>query len=315
MQSTDLTPIVERLDAMKAQLDFLTERQRKQEELLAELTPIARTALATTIQQLDELERKGYFAFARELGEVLRKVVDGISPAEVHQLGDAVVQILHAVKAMTQPAVLAVAADAAEVVEGAADVKPLGLFGMVRATKNDDVQKGMAIILELLRRVGHGANVAASQQGALADKKARLQKLLGARKARPLGVERRLPAPAPAAPAPAATCASPSAPQPTATVIDGVGYTADGHLADAAQWTRPLAEAIAELQGVTLDADHWAVLDAARADFAETGLSPNIRRLTQICGVTTKHLYTLFPRAPGRTIAKIAGLPKPAGCL
>jgi sulfur relay (sulfurtransferase) DsrC/TusE family protein len=31
--------------------------------------------------------------------------------------------------------------------------------------------------------------------------------------------------------------------------------------------------------------------------------------------VTTKELYVLFPRAPGRTIASIAGLPKPAGCL
>ena len=57
------------------------------------------------------------------------------------------------------------------------------------------------------------------------------------------------------------------------------------------------------------------MLDAARADFAATGSSPNIRRLTQVAGVSTKDLYVLFPRAPGRTIAKIAGLPKPAGCL
>jgi sulfur relay (sulfurtransferase) DsrC/TusE family protein len=37
--------------------------------------------------------------------------------------------------------------------------------------------------------------------------------------------------------------------------------------------------------------------------------------LTQIASVTTKDIYALFPKAPGRTIAKIAGLPKPAGCL
>jgi sulfur relay (sulfurtransferase) DsrC/TusE family protein len=34
-----------------------------------------------------------------------------------------------------------------------------------------------------------------------------------------------------------------------------------------------------------------------------------------VASVATKDLYALFPKAPGRTIAKIAGLPKPAGCL
>jgi tRNA 2-thiouridine synthesizing protein E len=98
-------------------------------------------------------------------------------------------------------------------------------------------------------------------------------------------------------------------------VIDGIAYTADGHLADASAWTRTLGEALARLQGVTLTDAHRAVLEAARSDFATTGVSPNIRRLTQIAGVSTKDIYALFPKAPGRTIAKIAGLPKPAGCL
>jgi tRNA 2-thiouridine synthesizing protein E len=31
--------------------------------------------------------------------------------------------------------------------------------------------------------------------------------------------------------------------------------------------------------------------------------------------VSTKELYALFPKAPARTVAKIAGTPKPAGCL
>jgi sulfur relay (sulfurtransferase) DsrC/TusE family protein len=34
-----------------------------------------------------------------------------------------------------------------------------------------------------------------------------------------------------------------------------------------------------------------------------------------VSGVSTKDLYTLFRKAPGRTIAALAGLPKPAGCL
>jgi len=98
-------------------------------------------------------------------------------------------------------------------------------------------------------------------------------------------------------------------------VIDGIAFGADGHMVDAAAWTPTLGAALATAQGVTLTPAHQAVLDAARADFATTGASPNIRRLTQVAGVTTRDLYTLFPKAPARTICKVAGLPKPAGCL
>jgi len=251
--------------------------------------------------------------------QIGKRIVEGFSPGDVHQLGDAIVQILEAVKAMTQPSVLEVAANAASVVDDAADVKPLGIFGMVKATKDDDVQKGMAIMLEVLRRVGHGANVAAGKRAALEDKKSKLAGILGSRKQKKvLGTERKaLPAPGPRQPAPqptAASCAS-GKPQPTAAVIDGIAYTADGHLADASQWSRSLGEALAEMQGVSMTQAHWVIIDAARSEHAATGAAPNIRRLTQVASVTTKDLYILFPKAPGRTIAKIAGLPKPAGCL
>ena len=60
---------------------------------------------------------------------------------------------------------------------------------------------------------------------------------------------------------------------------------------------------------------HWAVIDFARQEHAETGQAPNIRRLTAGAGVEIKALYALFPQAPGRAVSRVAGLPKPAGCL
>jgi tRNA 2-thiouridine synthesizing protein E len=69
------------------------------------------------------------------------------------------------------------------------------------------------------------------------------------------------------------------------------------------------------MQGVEMAEAHWKLVEVARKDFESTKTSPNIRRLTQITDVTTKDVYALFPKAPARTLAKIAGLPKPAGCL
>lgn len=53
----------------------------------------------------------------------------------------------------------------------------------------------------------------------------------------------------------------------------------------------------------------------ARNDYLEHGASPNIRRVTTISDVTTKELYQLFPKAPGMTLARVAGIPKPVGCI
>jgi len=307
MQSTELTPILQRLDTIAAQVAYVAERQRKQEELLAEMTPIARVALGEAIARLDTLDRKGYFAFVRELAGVGQRVVEGFSPQDVRQLGDAVVGILETIRDLTQPAVLQVAADASAAIQRPEDIEPVGVFGAVRATRDDDVQRGLGLVIEVLRRIGQGADAVAKRQVDTTDRKEKLAKLLGSRRK----VERpQLPA---AAAAPA--CAAPPKPVSAARVVDGIAYTAEGHLVDAGAWSRDLAQGLAAAQGVTMTDAHWAIVDAARGDFAGTQVSPNIRRLTQVSGIATKDLYALFPKAPARTIAKIAGLPKPAGCL
>ena len=317
----ELALIAARLDALTAQVARLAERPR-QDDLYDELVPVMRAMMGSAMGRLDALERDGTLAFVRELGGVGQKVLASFSAADVRQLGDAVVTILETVRTLTQPDVMRVAADAGEAIQHADSAKPMGLFGMMRATKDDDVQRGMAVMMEVLRRIGHGVNAMAAKQQHADDKKAKLAEILGPKRQRKvLGTERAAPPKAlPAAPVvkaapPAPACAVPSKPGQVAAVIDGVAFTADGNLVDAAAWQRGLAAALADAERVALTDAHWAVLDAARADFAATGSSPNIRRLTQIAGVTTKDLYALFPKAPGRTIAAIAGLPKPAGCL
>jgi tRNA 2-thiouridine synthesizing protein E len=95
-----------------------------------------------------------------------------------------------------------------------------------------------------------------------------------------------------------------------------VAVDGDGHLANREDWSRELASAIAVEEGVAeLGERHWLVLDFMRKVFDETGDAPSIRKLTKESGVTTKELYALFPKGPAKKAAKIAGLPKPTGCI
>lgn len=95
-----------------------------------------------------------------------------------------------------------------------------------------------------------------------------------------------------------------------------VAVNEEGFLADAGAWTPEVAEAIAAESGLQLTPEHWKVLNACREDAARSGgEAPGLRRLTALAGVTTKDLYRLFPKGPGKLAARIAGLPKPKACL
>jgi tRNA 2-thiouridine synthesizing protein E len=90
----------------------------------------------------------------------------------------------------------------------------------------------------------------------------------------------------------------------------------EGFLTDTSQWTPAIGEAIAKEVGVwPLTEKHWTVLTFCREDAAREGQSPGMRRIAKNSGVSMKELYELFPKGPGKLAARIAGLPKPQGCV
>lgn len=90
----------------------------------------------------------------------------------------------------------------------------------------------------------------------------------------------------------------------------------EGFLVDAHQWSPAVAEALAQEAGVgPLTDRHWQVLNFCRQDAEAQGQPPGLRRISKLSGVPMKELYQLFPKGPGKLAAKIAGLPKPQGCI
>ncbi|HJY63211.1 MAG TPA: TusE/DsrC/DsvC family sulfur relay protein [Ignavibacteria bacterium] len=95
-----------------------------------------------------------------------------------------------------------------------------------------------------------------------------------------------------------------------------MGVDADGNLVNMGDWNEEIAREIARIEGIeNLTEKHWAVINYMRRIFAETGDAPSIRKLTKESGVDTKELYALFPKGPAKKAARIAGLPKPKGCI
>lgn len=90
---------------------------------------------------------------------------------------------------------------------------------------------------------------------------------------------------------------------------------AEGFLLDATNWDEGLAVEIARDAGIELTDRHWEVVRFMRDRFFETGSGPNVRALSLGSGIPVKELYALFPKGPAKLAARIAGIPKPRGCI
>lgn len=96
----------------------------------------------------------------------------------------------------------------------------------------------------------------------------------------------------------------------------------DGYLANLDDWNMEVAEELAKGEGVEMSEAHWEVVNFLRQYYNEYKIAPMIRILTKEIGKklgkekgNTKYLYELYPGGPAKQACKIAGLPKPTGCV
>jgi tRNA 2-thiouridine synthesizing protein E len=90
----------------------------------------------------------------------------------------------------------------------------------------------------------------------------------------------------------------------------------EGFFTDPEQWTEAMVPELAAAEGIDeLTPAHWTVLRFMRSEYFEKGTGPTVRILGKASGVSVKELYQLFPKGPAKIAAKIAGIPKPRGCI
>jgi tRNA 2-thiouridine synthesizing protein E len=90
----------------------------------------------------------------------------------------------------------------------------------------------------------------------------------------------------------------------------------DGFLVDPGIWDKEVARLIARYDGITtLNEKHWAIIHIIRRSFEEKGMAPMIRTICQETGLRLREIYELFPLGPARGACRVAGLPKPDGCV
>jgi len=90
----------------------------------------------------------------------------------------------------------------------------------------------------------------------------------------------------------------------------------DGFLTDPEIWNEEVARLIAKYDGIgEMGEKHWAIVNIIRNNYVEKGMAPMIRTICKETGVRLREIYELFPMGPARGACRVAGLPKPDGCV
>jgi len=117
-----------------------------------EVELLGKQVFSNVVENLDQMERDGYFAFAREGWSILEKIVTEFSEEDVKALGDNIVTILSTVRNLTQPEIMTIANNAIGAIqEIPPDAKPPSTLALLREFSNPKTRRGMARLINLLK--------------------------------------------------------------------------------------------------------------------------------------------------------------------
>jgi len=104
----------------------------------------------------------------------------------------------------------------------------------------------------------------------------------------------------------------------TKIAVDGKDIEIDeeGFLKNFDDWNEVVAENLAQIDNVyPLNEDALKVINYLREYYSEHGIAPPVRMLVKRTGLELTYIYQLFPNGPAKSACKVAGLPKPTGCV
>jgi len=153
VQLEDILRLFKRLLRNTHNLEQMLDQLESTMAMFQEISPLTQDGFMTLMTRLDEAERKGYFAFVRGGMGVMDKVVTSFSEEDIDQLGDNVVLILNTVKEMTQPEIMNLVRQSAEIIREEEPPEDVSMLSIMRQLNDPAVKRGLSKTLSVLRTV------------------------------------------------------------------------------------------------------------------------------------------------------------------
>ncbi|NQT10348.1 MAG: TusE/DsrC/DsvC family sulfur relay protein [Desulfobacteraceae bacterium] len=90
----------------------------------------------------------------------------------------------------------------------------------------------------------------------------------------------------------------------------------DGFIDDFNNYCHEWEQWVKTVEGIEeINDEHRKLVSVLRDYYEKNGIAPMVRILSKVTGFKLKHIYELYPSGPGKGACKMAGLPKPTGCV
>ena len=153
IQLEDVFRLVKRLARNTRNLEQMLDQMESLAELGRDFSPLTQDAFLTAMNRLDEMERKGYFAFVRGGMAIMDNVVTSFTEEDVRQLGENIVLILQTVKEMTQPDIMQMLRSTAVTIREEEPAENISMLTILRQLNDPAVKRGLAKTLSVLKTV------------------------------------------------------------------------------------------------------------------------------------------------------------------
>jgi uncharacterized protein YjgD (DUF1641 family) len=149
----DVVYLVKKLMRNIKNLNFALDQFKNVVDFALTAEPLLKSSVPQLIFYLDHLEQNGVFRLMTVATEVLKKIWSTYSIEDMRQIGDGMVHLTGILKKLTAPAALDLLDRAAELPArvDVARARPVGLFGMLGAMGDKEIQEGLGVLMELTK--------------------------------------------------------------------------------------------------------------------------------------------------------------------
>lgn len=122
-------------------------------DLVKDVTPIVNETIMDFTDKLDEFDRKGYFEFLRESGNVLDKVITKVSADDMKQLAENIGPMLEMLKALGRPEVIQGMKNATQSLAETSSQKvpEVSVFRMMRELNKPEMKKALGFMVTFMK--------------------------------------------------------------------------------------------------------------------------------------------------------------------
>ena len=153
VKTGDVWHLVKKLLRNINTLSKMFEQLESWRDFIRDAAPLARESFIDFMNTLDEFDRKGYFAFAREVGTLADNVVTSFSPDDVKALSNNIVSILNTIRNMTQPDMLHAMNNAVNIYKKLdfEVEEDISLMALLKELNSPETRRGLAYAIRVLK--------------------------------------------------------------------------------------------------------------------------------------------------------------------